>query len=225
MMTSEAVVTRPQTVTETAARVSFAATVLSTVLIALLHVVKSQLDPSWHVLSEYAIGEYGWIMVLAFITGATGLVALFAALKSQLRTVTGRIGLGCLLVTALGMIIAAVFTSDPITVGDAGTTEGALHNVGGTLGGVMPLAAAFVGWNLIRNPAWSEGRRPILVATVAVWLALIVFYVGLGIMLGRSGGEFGPDVSIGWLNRLDMLAVTAWTLTVSWQAIRLRQAR
>jgi hypothetical protein len=52
----------------TAARLSFAATTLFLVLLAALHLFKPELDPSWHVISEYAIGRYGWLMVLAFLS-------------------------------------------------------------------------------------------------------------------------------------------------------------
>ncbi len=32
---------------------------------------------------------------------------------------------------------------------------------------------------------------------------------------------FGPDVLIGWTNRLLILTYSAWLITVAWQAIRL----
>jgi hypothetical protein len=146
-----------------AARLSFAAAATFVVLLAALHFIKPGLDPSWHFISEYAIGDYGWIMVLAFLSLALGYVTLFVAIRSQLRTVVGRVGLALLLVSALGLTIAAVFTTDPITVSkDAATTEGTLHNLGGTLGLAMPFAAALIGWKLARNPAWSSAKRPLL---------------------------------------------------------------
>jgi len=44
------------------------------------------------------------------------------------------------------LTIAAIFTTDPITASkDAVTTEGSLHNLGGTLGIAMPFAAALIG--------------------------------------------------------------------------------
>jgi len=218
-MTREAVIARPA-ISQMSARVSFAAAAAFLALLAALHVLKAELDPSWRVISEYAIGEHGWIMVLAFLSLAVSNVALFAALRSQVRTVSGRIGLALLLTSTVGVIIAAIFTTDPITVSeDARTTAGALHNLGGTLGIAGPIAVALLGWNLVRNPAWVSARRPILWATALVWVSLLVFYVGLGAMLSQNNGEFGPDVLIGWLNRLDVLAGCGWLLTVAWHAI------
>jgi hypothetical protein len=136
--------------------------------------------------------------------------------------VSGRIGLALLLTGTVGVVVAAIFTTDPITASeDARTVAGALHNVGGTLGIAGPIAVALIGWNLARNPAWAPARRPIGGATALVWVALLVFYAGLGVMLARSDGEFGPDVLIGWLNRLDVLAGCGWLMTVAWYAIRL----
>jgi Protein of unknown function (DUF998) len=209
-----------------AARLSFAAAVTFVVLLAALHFIKPGLDPSWHFISEYAIGDLGWIMVLAFLSLALGYVSLFVAIRSQLRTIAGRIGLVLLLVSALGLTIAAVFTTDPITVSeDAVTTEGTLHNLGGTLGIAMPFAAALIGWKLARNPAWSSAKRPILWATGLALVAFVVSFISLGVMLSQSGGEFGPGVPVGWPNRIEVLAYCVWLMVVAWQAIRVSSGR
>jgi len=174
-MTEEAVIARP-VISRPAARLSFATAATFLVLLAALHVLKAELDPSWRVISEYAIGEHGWIMVLAFLSLAVSNVALFAAIRSQVRTVSGRIGLALLLAGTVGVIIAAIFTTDPITASeDTRTTAGALHNLGGTLGIAGPIAVALIGWNLARNPAWVSARRPIVSATALVWISLLVF--------------------------------------------------
>jgi len=41
-----------------------------------LHVVKSDFDPSWRMISKYEIGRYGWLMVAAFLTLAASCVAV-----------------------------------------------------------------------------------------------------------------------------------------------------
>jgi hypothetical protein len=207
----------------TAALLSFAGAATFVVLLAALHFIKPELDPSWHFISEYAIGDYGWMMVLAFLSLALSYVSLFVAVRSQLRTLAGRIGLALLVVSALGLIIAAIFTTDPITVSeDAVTTEGTLHNLGGTLGIAMPFAAGLIGWRLARNPAWSSARRPILCATGLALVAFVVSFFSLGVMASQSGGKFGPDVLVGWSNRLEVVAYSVWLMVVAWQAVKLR---
>jgi hypothetical protein len=196
------------------------------VLLAALHFIKPELDPSWHFISEYAIGDFGWIMVLAFLSLALSYVSLFVGIRSQLRTIVGRIGLALLLVSALGLTIAAIFTTDPITVSKgAVTTEGTLHNSGGTLGIAMPFAAGLIGWKLARNPAWSSARRPLLWATGLALVAFVVSFISLGVMVSQSGGRFGPDVLVGWPNRFEVVAYSVWLMVVAWQAIRVRSQR
>jgi len=169
---------------QTAACLSLAAAATFVVLLAALHVIKPELDPSWRFISEYAIGDYGWIMVLAFFSLAFSFVALFIALRSQIRTIAGRIGLALLWVSAAGLIIAGIFTTDPITTShDTVTMSGTLHNLGGTLGITIPFAAALISWNLARNQAWSSARRPILWAAGLALMGFLVSFVSLGVML------------------------------------------
>jgi hypothetical protein len=219
---TEPVTTEPiEAVPRSAARVSFASATAFAVLLVALHFVKPELDPSWHFISEYAIGDYGWMMVLAFISLSVSYVGLFVAVRSQLRTVAGRIGLALLLVSALGLAVAAAFTTDPVTVSpDAVTTEGRIHNLGGTLGFAMPFATALVGWKLARHPAWSSARRPVLLATGLALVAFVVSFAWLGVVVAQSGGTFGPGVPAGWPGRFEILAYSAWVMVVARQAVR-----
>src|ERR687897_1230020 len=152
-MSEDVVEAKPvMAISRTAALLTFAGAFTFAVLLVALHFIKPELNPSWHFISEYAIGRHGWMMVLAFGSLAFSYVMLTVALRSQLRTIWGRIGLALLLVSAAGLAIAAIFTTDPITASkDAVTSEGRLHNLGGTLGIAMPVAAVLVGWSLARN--------------------------------------------------------------------------
>src|SRR5215217_9454779 len=124
MATDTATAKPVRAISPTAALLSFAGAATFVVLLAALHFIKPELDPSWHFVSEYAIGDYGWIMVLRFLSLASSYVSLFLAIRSQVRTVIDRIGLALLLISALGLTIAAIFTTDPITVSEnAVTTE------------------------------------------------------------------------------------------------------
>jgi hypothetical protein len=68
MTEATATAARPATaISRTAALTSFAGAAAFVVLLAVLHLIKPGLDPSWRFISEYAIGDYGWMMVLAFL--------------------------------------------------------------------------------------------------------------------------------------------------------------
>jgi hypothetical protein len=148
-------------VSPTAARLSFAAAATFLALLAALHLLKPEVDPSWRMVSEYEIGRYGWMMLLAFLSLAFSCVALVVAVRSQLRTVVGRIGLALLLVSASGMTIAAIFTSDPITASQSElTTHGNLHGMGALLGiPSFPVAAALISRSLARYRASRATAR------------------------------------------------------------------
>lgn len=149
-------------------------------------------------------------------------IELVRRIRSQLRTIVGRIGLALLLVSALGLTIAAIFTTDPRTVSEeALTTESPLHNLGGTLGMAMPFAAGLIGWRLARIPAWSSARRPLLWATGLALVAFVVSFLSVGVMVSQSGGKFGPEVLVGWPNRVEVIAYSVWLMVVAWQALKL----
>lgn len=207
-----------------AARLAFAGAAAFVALLTSLHLLKPELDPSWRFISEYAIGDFGWVMVLAFLSLALGYAALFLALRSQIRSLDGRIGLALLLISALSLTMGGVFTSDPITTSrEAMTASGRLHSLAGTLGIVMPFAAAMVSWSLARNRAWLSQRRPLLWAAGLAVLGFLTSLVSLGVMLSRSGGTFGPDVPVGWPNRIEIMSYSIWLMVVAWCAAKLRR--
>jgi hypothetical protein len=225
-MTENTATAKPMTaISQTTARLSFAGAATFVVLLAALHFIKPELDPTWRMVSEYEIGRYGWVMVLAFLSLALSCVALFVAIRSQIRTTGGYIGLVLLLISALGMTIAAIFTTDPITASqDELTTHGTLHGLGSVLGiPSFPIAATLISLSLARNPAWSSARRSLLWTAGLTWISLLVFALSVAVMLPQSQGGFSPDVLIGWANRLNMVANSGWLMVVAWRAAQLRR--
>ena len=179
------------------------------------------LDPSWRFISEYAIGDSGWIMVLAFVSLAVSCGALFIAIRSEIGTRGGKVGLAFLLAAAVGLLVAATFTTDPTTAsGDEATTHGAIHGAGAIVGMMsIPVAAALLTRSLQRNPSWSVARRSLLWATGFVWIGFFAFEASFAIML--PGHELGPDFRIGWPNRFLILTYSVWLAAVALGAARL----
>lgn len=208
-----------------AAQLALWSSVAFVVLLAVLHVVKSDLDPSWRVISEYAIGSNGWMMVVAFLALSAACTGLFVALKSQIRNMYGRIGLAMLLITAVGMAMAGIFVTDPITASkDAATTAGGLHEIGALLD-LTPFAAILVSLSLIRkNPAWAKAKRALLWTMYLPLIGLVVFIGATSAMMPKDGVST-PEVLIGWPNRFLILTYCVWFATVAWQAINLRSNR
>jgi Protein of unknown function (DUF998) len=91
---------------------SIASGVLFVLLLGSLHLLEPQFDPTWRFISEYALGNFGWMMRLAFLALATSLTSASVAISSQVRTVVGYVGLGGLAIAAIGFLIAAIFITE-----------------------------------------------------------------------------------------------------------------
>jgi hypothetical protein len=206
----------------TSARLSLTAAVTFLVLVAVLHLLKPELDPSWRFVSEYAIGDYGWIMVLAFVSLALSCVTSFVAIRSHIKTTGGVIGLVLLLAAAVSLAAAGVFVMDPITASkNELTTHGSLHGLASLVGiPALPIAAVLISRSLGRNEAWSSGLRSLRWTAHLTWITLVLMFAILGVMLAQNNGAFGPNVLIGWPNRLLVAAYSGWLIAVAWHATR-----
>jgi len=91
----------------------FSATFLA--ILFLLHFLEPEFDPSWRMISEYALGRYGWMMTLAFFCWGGSVLALLVALWPYLRTIGGMIGRGWLLLIGVALFGAGIFKTNPIT--------------------------------------------------------------------------------------------------------------
>lgn len=205
-----------------ALQLTIIAAITFVVLLGALHFLNPDLEPSWRVISEYALGPYGWLMRVAFVCLAASCLALVVGIRPHMRSLAGRIGLAFLVVSAAGMLIAAAFTTDPITTNpEARTSTGKLHEIGAMLD-VTPVAAVLIAWSLgRRNPAWSSARRVLYLTTALTSLALLAFFITLGVTLSANNGTFGPEVPIGWPNRLMVLTYCIWLVATAKRAIKL----
>ena len=202
-----------------------AATVL---LPASLHVLSPEFDPSWRVVSEYALGRYGWVLSLMFLCWGLGTWALAATIRSQVATAAGRVGWWFLVVAGLGEALASAFD----------VTHMIGHGVAGALGVLgFPVAAMLLSVSLGRSEAWRGARRALLALANLSWISVVLLAGSLALMTAQfaraNGGRLpshapkslppgvlGLD---GWADRLIVLSNCAWVLAAAWQAIKLRR--
>ena len=134
-----------------AAMTALAAGGITAGLIAILHVLEPEYDPSWRMISEYSLGRHGWVMRLAFVTMAIGLAATSFALWpfGGAWTIT-------LAAVAMGALGAAFIDADPIMTPRAQATPvGRAHTVlGGVLLAGFPPAALFAGVGVATALGW-----------------------------------------------------------------------
>jgi Protein of unknown function (DUF998) len=110
------------------------------VVLAVLHVLRTDVDPATDPVSDYAVGDYGMLEVFAMLAVGLGALALTAALHQTPRR--SMVGLVLLAVFGLAKVAQAFF---PIDVGDETTTSGSIHSVLGTMAFfALPVAAVLL---------------------------------------------------------------------------------
>ncbi len=225
-ITSTGSTTATETNSGMAARIAITGASASLILIAALHFLKPELDPSWRFLSEYSTGNFGWVMKLSFFAMALSCASLCVALRSQVQTLGGKIGLGFLLITCAGLTMAGLFNMDLITsTPDQFTSEGNLHGLASMIGiPSLPIAAMLISLSLTRNPAWQGFKSSLLWTANSTWLSVVLIFGTIAFMLPAAGG-FGPSVLIGWPNRLLMLAYGGWLMIAARQSIQVQGQR
>ncbi len=114
----------PRKVSVPAAAIAMAATAAALALLAALHILSPEFSPAWRMVSEYANGRYPSMLSAMFVAYGLSSLALAFAIRSQLKTRSGRIGLAALVVSGAGQAAAAAFDLN----------QPALHELAGVLG-------------------------------------------------------------------------------------------
>jgi hypothetical protein len=214
-----------------AARLSIGAATAVLVLLAALHVLSSEFDPSWRMVSEYADGRYGWVLSLMFAAWAISSWALVCAIRSQLRTRSGRIGLAILIAAGVGEAMACVFDIN----------NQPLHDMAGYIGILgLPIAAMLISVPLSRIDPWCTAKRALMWAANLTWISVVLMatsLIALIITYTHAGGRIPTDgkalplgtilhpgviALVGYVNRALVVAYCAWVIIVAWQTTRLR---
>ena len=213
-MTAEQAFASTGGISKNAACTSFSAAAASLALIMLLHVLEPQYDPSWRFISEYANGTFGWIMFLAFEAMALSSAALVFALKGEARTIPAKIGLILVSLSALGSAVAGIFPMDPIApLPQQPTLNGSIHGFGAMLGiPTLPIGAMLLTYGVTSGTNWQSSRGRLRLFANLTWISLVAMFALMSVWMSASGGQFGPDVPVGWLNRLVVIAYLTWTM-------------
>jgi hypothetical membrane protein len=198
-----------------AARLSIAATAAVLLLLASLHVLSPEFDPSWRVVSEYANGRYGWVLSLMFVAWAVSSWALVFTIRSQVTRRAGKLGVAVLAAAGVGEAMASIFDINH-----------PLHHVAALLGVFgLPVAAMLISVGLSRTHGWSAAKTVLLWTANLTWLVLVTMIASLIVMMvgyTRAGHRMTPDVIavVGYTNRLLVVLYCVWVMTVAWQAIK-----
>jgi hypothetical protein len=164
-------------------------------------------------------------MSAAFLVFATSYAAAYAFLRSQVRDIMGRIGLGILLICVIGATGVGLFTTDPMPIRPPLSMRGTLHVIFGTAQlALIPFAALLLNLSLARrNDAWMRARRVLLWTAGLPLFGFLCFVLYSAIFVFPLGTEaYGPGVNIGWPPRFAFFTYMLWLVTLGWQPIQCR---
>ena len=205
------------------AKVTVATAILFIALLGLLHILEPEFKPSWRLISEYELGQYGWLMRAAFFALALSGFSLILALWKNVKRVSGYIGLVFLLIASIGLAMAGYFVTDAVNVPrEAWTSHGAMHAWGAVMMiPTAPLLATLLTFALSRSGVIAASRKRWLwMATAAIWASFLAFSISGGT---RTDGAQSASDWYGWPNRTFILSYATWLALAGW--IMLRKAK
>ena len=162
-------------------------TAATMLLLASLHRLSPEFDPSWRMVSEYAFGHYRWVLSLMFLSWEVSSWALAMAIWSQVNTNSGKVGLWFLVVAGIGEAMASFFD----------VTHDTGHGIAGLLGvGGFPVAALLLSASLGRTEAWSSTKKTLLWIANLSWISVVLLVATLVLMtmqLAKASGGHLPE--------------------------------
>jgi hypothetical protein len=203
-----------------AAWIAIVASACVLVLLAALHVLSPEFDPSWRVVSEYANGHYSWVLSSMFAAWAVSSWALAYALWPILRGAAEHVGLWFLVASGAGEALAAVFDINK-----------PLHGLAGLFGaGGLPVAAMLITVSLRRSrPSLVVGKTLLWLANLT-WVTVVVLIGSVALLFltfTHAGGHVPGDGGtlpigtnlpagaiplVGYVKRLMVLVNCAWAM-------------
>ncbi len=180
-------------------------------------------DPMRHQVSLLSLGERGWLQVVSFLVSGALLLVFARGVRPLLQSgAAARAAPGAIAVSGVGMLLAGVFSTQPMFGYPPGTPEGIAAAV--TLTDMLHLIAALLLFGgLIALPMalarrwWRAGDRAWAVASAVV--AGVVFGT-FGLSGGGPSGELLVPAASGLLQRISLVTGLGWILVLAVRAIR-----
>lgn len=202
------------------AQLAMASGALSLVSLLALHFVSPEYQPSWRMVSEYALGKHKWLITAFFYLWGISSVFLSLLLWQVVTTWWGQLGVALLFLSAVGEIMGGLFD-----------VKHKWHGMAFGLGvPSLPIAALLIGYNLIGHDNWRTYGNTILISSHATWLSLVTMALAMGVMFTgfKKAGivmdqhtappEKVPEGVIalgGYANRILVLCYVGWLILIA----------
>ncbi len=168
------------------AMTSVACFAFSLIALLLMHVLRPDYSPTSHMISEYAVGRYGWIMTTSFLALGCGCLTLLLALSgSEPGSVAAWIGILLMGIPSIGLVVSAFFPMDAPE--SPPTRTGDVHNISFLANVVsIVLATSLLSVGFWIDPRWRSFRRLAVALTSLIVIGVIVQFLTL-----QRGAPFG----------------------------------
>jgi len=168
--------------------------------IVVLHFLRPDLNPMSRPTSEYAVGEYGFLMTTAFLGMSVASLSLLIGLyKIMPQRIRSRIGLILLGVWGVGVLVAMSFPINP--AGTDLTTISTIHRINGPL---IFLCLTFSTILISRRFSRDENWRPLYRSALILSLGLLTLFIITAVnAVTKSGFE-------GLCQRVFLIVFVTW---------------
>jgi hypothetical protein len=174
------------------------------IVIIAFHFINPAYNPSTSFISEYAVGRYGALMSLAFITLGVGSLLLVAGLYYGLpQSARSTLGLVLISLWAICLVIAGLINTD--AQGVAQTAKGQMHDKAVLLAFVVIVVGSFLMLRFKRDDDWQSFYQISLLISIFMALAVIDFIISF--VIGTS--------SVGIVQRVFVGIVLMWLIAVA----------
>ena len=194
--------------------------VLSLVFLLVLHFASPEFQPSWRMVSEYAMGKYKGLLTAFFVLWGTSALLLALLLAPLVSGLWAWLGVVLLCISGIGAIMGGLFDINH-----------PWHGLSFALGvPTLPIAALLLSYHLVQNAAWQPHSTAILGSAHSVWLSLILMGVAMATMFSgfkKAGVSWEKDapppdkvpdgvVALGgYANRLLVVCYIGWLILMA----------
>lgn len=199
---------------------------LSLLCLLALHVVSPEFQPSWRMISEYALGKNKRLLTAFFFLWGACSILSSVLLWNLVGSIWASIGVILLFISGIGAIMGGLFD-----------IKHPKHGLSFMIGvPTLPLATLLIGYHLLSLEPWSSYRSIVLLSSHAPWIALVLMAGAMALLFSgfkKAGYPMGPDVEppeklpegviplAGYANRLLVLCYHIWPILVASIALTL----
>jgi hypothetical membrane protein len=143
------------------------------IVLIILHILEPEFDPRFRFISEYALGDYGWLMTtIFFVLGSAPFVTAIGLQPACQSSRSTRIGLGLLVVAAMFIWLAGIFRdSIPHLLASVVAFPS------------MVMAVLLLSWTFRRATGWQTIYR----VTLLIALGMLALFFSMVADVGMPG--------------------------------------